>query len=204
MGAPTERQLEYIDSLRLQAKLSILQLGDIHSFDDASAAIERLHGMIPLRDKTRQAVFAALRQTDFTKADMYLACGIESLSNGSCANEADGHRALRWINGELTERNTPREPMGLCEAFDSLEQVCAEQRGEPVHVEETPAPEPPAPKKPRGRPCWTPPKEQPEEVKAPEKVRTPRRAPGRPLSAHPLVVAIMAAFPSATVSVRGA
>ena len=40
MGQPTYRQLEYIDELRLRAKMSSLQIGDLHTFDDARNAID--------------------------------------------------------------------------------------------------------------------------------------------------------------------
>ena len=63
MREATQPQLDYIDQLLAKARVPRLQIGDVVTMDDASAAIEYLHRLIPLQVGTRQAIFAKLRET---------------------------------------------------------------------------------------------------------------------------------------------
>jgi len=58
---------------------------------------------IELKDPTRKAIFAMLRDSGKTKEDMYAAVGIDSLAVMSTASEYDGQRCIRWIKGETVE-----------------------------------------------------------------------------------------------------
>jgi hypothetical protein len=96
----TIAQLQYVDALARQARTPVPH---VETADQASAAIDDLQRQIELTDKTRMAIFAALRDTPFTKEDMYAACEITSLAANSAASEYDGKRCLRWIKGETVE-----------------------------------------------------------------------------------------------------
>ena len=100
MTSPTQSQLAYIESLARAAKSPVPH---VETMDDASKAIDDLLGKVPLRADTRMAIFASLRDTRFTKDDLYQAVGVSSLSDGSGATERDGQRALKWLKGEAVE-----------------------------------------------------------------------------------------------------
>jgi hypothetical protein len=120
MGQPTARQLEYIDKLRLRAKLSSVQFGDLHTFDDARDAIDRLPKMPPISRGSRAAIFAQIKETGMTKEDLYAACGIESLADDSGATEADAAVCRAYLRGEAVERYLrPVQPTVAAAAEDS-------------------------------------------------------------------------------------
>ena len=190
MREPSPAQREYIDSLRLEAGLSRLQLGDICTTDDASAAIEFLFGKIPLRARTRQAIFASLRDTrSWDKEVLYEALGVESLAADSGVNEAVGQRAIRLLKGEVERQSVPLEPRSFVDQLAALadaeiEKMAASQPCGDRVFDLAPAPVVAPVQRLRGR-IMSP---FPVEKKAP----------------HPLVVAALAMFPAARIQcVRG-
>jgi hypothetical protein len=87
-------------TLAREAKVPIPR---VQTIEDAGRAIDDLLRQVPLRQNIRMAIFAALRDTKYTKDDLYAAVGVQSLSDGSGATEADGQKALRWLKGEAVE-----------------------------------------------------------------------------------------------------
>jgi hypothetical protein len=80
----------------------------VQTMGEASEEIDWLQSHIPLRDGTRAAIFMKLKTSRQTKADMYLALGIDSLSASSTATEFDGQQALRWLDTLFVEVTSHR------------------------------------------------------------------------------------------------
>ena len=107
----THSQILYIEELLIRAGVSRLHIGDIHTMDDASTGIDILHRKFPLSGGTRAAIFVLLKSTKWTKADMYQAVGVTSLSDGSGATEFDGKRCLRFLEtGRVDTSRETRRP----------------------------------------------------------------------------------------------
>jgi hypothetical protein len=96
----TLAQLQYITLLATAAGVDVPNVG---TFEEASDVIDGFLKGIELKDPTRKAIFAMLRDSGKTKEDMYAAVGIDSLAVMSTASEYDGQRCIRWIKGETVE-----------------------------------------------------------------------------------------------------
>lgn len=191
MREPSAAQLEYLDGLRIEARMSILQLGDISTAADASAAIEILLKAIPLRPKTRAAIFAALKDNKaWTPEVLKKHIGIESFASGSDASEWHGREAMDLLSGRkrFREHEVPAEPKSFVDLLAQMndEELARMSESQPngARIIDPPAPQPtPTPTRRRGRPASYP-VVQPVVDPAPAVVgETPkRRVPGRPMS----------------------
>ncbi len=181
MREATQPQLDYIDQLLAKARVPRLQIGDVVTMDDASAAIEYLHRLIPLQVGTRQAIFAKLRETKWTKEDLYQMCEIESLSDGGGATEFDGKKCLRFLETGTVEKRA-------VEPDEQLAKTAAAVRSAAPTPEEIARPDfiPDGVHVPFGQPAGKAAISTPEPAPAPPMPKSLRRRPAPPPVAAPI------------------
>jgi hypothetical protein len=196
---PSERQLAWLDDLMGQLGKQWIQVGGKpETLADASSLIAKLQAerdaKAPLDDRTRKAIFASLREHGLDKAAMYAELGIESLKNEARPTSDMGRRCRAWILAKSAPP-MPQEPADLpppptddeleamyCGGRDYLPSAPAERKTAPV-----------------ARTLDTPPMMPPNPLRSPaQRAKDAPLATARELT-HPLVQAVLALFPVASV-----
>lgn len=110
--AATEKQLGYISRMENELGIPRCSRCEPLTLADASREIARLQALQEatrlLEEGKRKRIFKTLRDNGLSKADMYADCGIVSLSVAARATEADGQKAIAWLEARVVTK--PSEP----------------------------------------------------------------------------------------------
>ncbi len=148
MNPPTQKMVAYLTELLVETRRPANHVARYDTFDKANSAIRELERIrdraIPIKAATRAAVFCMLKETEWTKEDMYVGAGIETLSrrsDGTGATEHDAKRCIMFLEGKLVKRE-PKPAQPEAELLGELADWIRANTDEPEMPKSVPEPIP--------------------------------------------------------------